>query len=104
MRARRRDAEVHIVLGEAKNVLTVPSTALGPKGADGLYPVRVLNKDGSVSERRLKIGLNNNFTAEVRSTNLKAGEAVIIGEAGKAAAATAEPSKPLFGSAAAPGQ
>jgi macrolide-specific efflux system membrane fusion protein len=97
-------AEVHIVLGEAKNVMTIPSTALGPKGADGLYPVRVLNKDSSVSERRLKIGLNNNFTAEVRSTNLKVGEQVIIGEAGKPAAAGAEPSKPLFGAAAAPGQ
>jgi macrolide-specific efflux system membrane fusion protein len=96
-------AEVHVVLGEAKNVLTIPSTALGPKGPDGLYPVRVLNKDGSVSERRLKIGLNNNFTAEVRSTNLKAGEQVIIGEAGKAAPAPAG-GKPLFAGAAAPGQ
>ena len=96
-------AEVHIVLGEAKNVLTVPATALGPRGPDGLYPVRVLNKDGSVSERRLKIGLNNNFTAEVRSTNLKAGEQVIIGEAGKPAA-PAGGSKPLFAGAAAPAQ
>jgi macrolide-specific efflux system membrane fusion protein len=99
-----KTAEVHVVLGEAKNVLTVPSTALGPKGADGLYPVRVLGKDGAVSERRLKIGLNNSFIAEVRSTNLKAGEEVIIGEADKPAAAAAEPSKPLFGAAAAPGQ
>lgn len=97
-------AEVHIILGEAKNVLTIPSTALGPKGPDGLYPVRVLNKDGSISERRLKIGLNNSFVAEVRSTNLKVGEQVIIGEAGKPAAAAASGSKPLFGSAAAPGQ
>lgn len=97
-------AEVHVVLGEARNVLTIPATALGPKGPDGLYPVRVLNKDGSVSERRLRIGLNNNFTAEVRSTNLKAGEQVIIGEAGKAAPAPAGGSKPLFAGAAAPGQ
>jgi macrolide-specific efflux system membrane fusion protein len=97
-------AEVHIVLGEAKNVLTFPSTALGPKGPDGLYPVRVLNKDGSVSEHRLKIGLNNNSVAEVRSTNLKPGDQVIIGAAGKPAAPPAGGSKPLFAGAAAPTQ
>jgi macrolide-specific efflux system membrane fusion protein len=97
-------AEVHIVLGEAKNVLTVPSTALGPKGPDGLYPVRVLNKDGSVSEHRLKIGLNNNSVAEVRSTNLKPGDQVIIGAAGKPAAPPAGGSKPLFAGAVAPTQ
>jgi len=97
-------AEVHIVLGEAKNVLTIPSTALGPKGPDGLYPVRVLNKDGSVSEHRLKIGLNNNSVAEVRSTNLKPGDQVIIGAAGKPAAPPAGGSKPLFAGAAAPTQ
>lgn len=93
-------AEVHVVLAEAKKVLTVPATALGPKGPDGLYEVRVLGADGKVEPRRIKIGLNNNFNAEVRSTNLKAGDRVIIGEAGAPAAATTAQSKPLFGGGA----
>lgn len=94
-------AEVHVVLAEAKKVLTIPSAALGARGPDGLYTVRVLNADGGLEERRVAIGLNNNFTAEVKGTTLKPGDQVVVGEAGKATPAAAQ-SKPLFGAAASP--
>lgn len=89
-------AEVHVVLNEAKGVLTIPSTALGPKGADGRNEVRVLKGD-QVEVRKVLIGINNNFEAEVKSGNLKAGEQVITGEAGATTTAAASGSKPLFG-------
>ncbi len=73
-------AEVHIVLGEAKNVLTIPSSALGTKSADGSYVVQTLGDDGKPSPRKVTVGLNNNVSAEILS-GLSEGENVVIGEA-----------------------
>ncbi|MBI1291477.1 efflux RND transporter periplasmic adaptor subunit [bacterium] len=73
-------AQVHIVLGRARNVLTVPAAALGAKGADGRYAVRVVGADGAVSERTVAIGLNDKVTAEIRD-GLAEGEIVVMGEA-----------------------
>ncbi|WP_371071547.1 MULTISPECIES: efflux RND transporter periplasmic adaptor subunit [unclassified Sinorhizobium] len=73
-------AEVHIILGQAKDVLTLPSAALGAKDADGRYTVRVVGSDGKVAERKVEIGLNNKVTAQVRS-GLDEGERVVTGEA-----------------------
>ncbi|WP_371107418.1 efflux RND transporter periplasmic adaptor subunit [Rhizobium sp. RCC_161_2] len=73
-------AEVHIVLGAAKNALTIPSSALGVKTADGSYGVQVIGTDGKQVGRTVVIGLNNNVTAEVLS-GLSEGERVVIGEA-----------------------
>lgn len=73
-------AEVHIILGEAKEVLTLPSAALGAKDADGRYMVRVVGSDGKLSERKVEIGLNNKVTAQVLS-GLDEGERVVTGEA-----------------------
>lgn len=73
-------AEVHIVLGAAKNALVIPSSALGAKAADGSYNVQVVAADGQQTSRKIIIGLNNNVTAEVRS-GLSEGERVVIGEA-----------------------
>lgn len=92
-------AEVHVVRAEAKNVLTIPSAALGARGADGRYTVKVVGSDGKAVDRQVTIGLNNNFTAEVRS-GLKVGDKVVIGQAG-APTATQAP-QPLFGRPAAP--
>ncbi|MBB6250853.1 efflux RND transporter periplasmic adaptor subunit [Nitrospirillum iridis] len=71
-------AEVHIVLGQAKGVLTVPSSALA-KGPDGAHMVRVMDSQGQITPRRVEIGLNNKVTAEVKS-GLKQGERVVTGE------------------------
>jgi macrolide-specific efflux system membrane fusion protein len=73
-------AQVNVVLGAAKGVLTVPAGALGKKGADGLYPVKVLLADGKTTEKKVKIGLIDSAKAEVLS-GLKAGDKVVVGDA-----------------------
>lgn len=69
--------EVRIVLGEAKDALTVPSSAL-VSGKDGTF-VRVLKADGTTERRKVEVGLNNKTTAEIRS-GLEKGERVVVGE------------------------
>jgi membrane fusion protein, macrolide-specific efflux system len=92
-------AEVHVVLGEAKHVLTVPIAALGVKEADGRHLVQVIGPDGAPQERRIRIGLANSSVAEVKE-GLRVGERVVIGEA------SAKPHKgaraPLFAGLSAP--
>ncbi|WP_371744986.1 efflux RND transporter periplasmic adaptor subunit [Xanthobacter sp. YC-JY1] len=70
--------EVHIILGRAENVLTVPSTALERAGKG--WRVRVLHGDGTVERRPVEVGLNDKVTAEIRS-GLSEGERVVTGEA-----------------------
>jgi len=70
---------VYLVLGEAKGALVIPSAALGAKGHDGSYTVMVPNEKGQPQPRTVRIGLNNNATAQVLS-GLKAGERVVVGE------------------------
>lgn len=75
-------AEVHIVLGRADDVLTVPAVALGPRNADGSYTVRVVDGD-KIERRKVEIGLNDKVIAEVRS-GLEAGDRVVTGEGSSA--------------------
>jgi membrane fusion protein, macrolide-specific efflux system len=91
-------AEVHVVLREATKVPVIPATALGPKTADGRYAVRVVTFGGNVEERKVEIGLNNNFLAEVKG-GLKVGDKVVVGEAGPPQASSTAARGPLFGSA-----
>ncbi|SJZ84781.1 efflux RND transporter periplasmic adaptor subunit [Consotaella salsifontis] len=72
-------AEVHIVVGKAENVLTIPSAALKRRNRDGSYEVDVLEGDQVVS-RSITVGLNDNVTAEVKS-GLQAGDKVVTGQA-----------------------
>jgi macrolide-specific efflux system membrane fusion protein len=53
--------------------------ALGARGADGLYAVRVLTPAGQVETRQVAIGLNDKTFAEVRS-GLGEGERVVTGD------------------------
>ncbi|MBT9369005.1 efflux RND transporter periplasmic adaptor subunit [Rhizobium sp. CSW-27] len=73
-------AEVNIVLGTAKGVLTIPSSALGTIDKQGHTKVRVIGSDGQPREQQIVVGLNNKITAEVRE-GLSEGEHVIIGQA-----------------------
>lgn len=73
-------AKVTILLDQRKNVLTIPSSALGAKNKDGTYTVQVQGADRAISKRNVKIGLNNNVSAEVLS-GLKQGESVVVSEA-----------------------
>jgi len=84
-------ADVRVVLGEAKGVLTVPLAALGPSDATGRRSVRVLGKDGNVESRQVVTGLADQTLAEVKS-GLAAGEKVVI----ERAAAAPEAKKPLL--------
>ncbi|MCG5234570.1 efflux RND transporter periplasmic adaptor subunit [Xanthobacter oligotrophicus] len=88
-------AEVHIVLGEAKGVLTVPATALERDGAGDV--VRVVAPDGTLTRRKVEVGLNDKITAEIRS-GLKEGERVVTGEKVQGAAtASRMPGPPMGG-------
>ncbi|MNW07630.1 macrolide transporter subunit MacA [compost metagenome] len=60
-------------------MLTVPAAAFGSMDGNGDYAVRVAGADGKISERKVKIGLNNKVTAEVRS-GLAENERVVTGE------------------------
>lgn len=71
--------QVNFVVGEAKHALSVPVIALGDKDKSGRYAVRVLNADGSVSARRVRIALNDHVKAQVQE-GLAAGEQVITAE------------------------
>ncbi|MGY4306765.1 macrolide-specific efflux system membrane fusion protein [Bradyrhizobium sp. USDA 4369] len=70
-------AEVHILLGEARHVPTIPSSALGNANPDGSYTVRLLNGAGALEKRNVRIGLNNKIRAEVKS-GLSEGQRVVI--------------------------
>ena len=71
-------AEVHVVLGEARHVLTIPASALGATDADGVSKVRVVEPSGTVVTRTVTVGLSNKITAEIRQ-GLAVGEQVVIG-------------------------
>lgn len=71
-------AEVHIVMGTAEGVLTVPSMALGSPGPDGRYRLQVQGSDGTLSERVVSVGLNDKVMAEV-TDGLSEGERIVTG-------------------------
>lgn len=73
-------AEVTIVLNEARNVLTIPETALGSKDEQGRYAVRVLSPEGRPETRAVRTGLTDSVRAQVLE-GLEQGESVILGEA-----------------------
>jgi macrolide-specific efflux system membrane fusion protein len=89
-------AEVHIVLGRAKGVVTIPSAALGVRAADGSHTVQVVGADGTTQPRQVRIGLNDKTIAEVRS-GLSAGERVVTGGLEPAAAGSSGPPGPPGG-------
>lgn len=73
-------AEVHIVMGAAQDVLTVPSMALGDPQDDGRYRLQVQGSDGTLSERVVSVGLNDKVIAEI-TEGLAEGETVVTGTA-----------------------
>jgi len=59
-------AEVHIVVGEAKRVKTIPALAL-MRQPDGRSTVRVVSDLGEVQQREVKTGLNDRTNVEIKS-------------------------------------
>ena len=74
-------AEVHIVTGESRDVLTVPSSAVSGQGQRS--SVTVLNALGQPEVRKVTIGLDNGTNAEV-TEGLKEGDTVVLGQSGEA--------------------
>jgi macrolide-specific efflux system membrane fusion protein len=85
--------EVHIVLGEARKALMIPSSALDKPGPDGRYKLRVVLPDQSVATRYVRIGLNNRVNAQVLD-GLRQGEQVIVGEANASTAVSSTNNRP----------
>lgn len=73
-------AQVFIILAQAKDVMLIPTAALGKVSADGRGEVRVHKADGSVEPRPVKIGIKSGVAVQVID-DLKEGEQVVIGEA-----------------------
>ena len=73
-------AQVSIVQSEAKQVLSIPSAALGERDRQGRTRVRVVNADGQAEPRVVKVGLNNNVNAQILE-GLAEGERVVVSEA-----------------------
>ncbi|RCL02512.1 MAG: RND family [Candidatus Tokpelaia sp. JSC188] len=71
-------AEVHIILGQAKNALLIPTDALRKRKKDESYVVRILGSKGEIIEKKVKIGINNKVMAEVLS-GLDEADMVITG-------------------------
>ncbi|UWF58526.1 efflux RND transporter periplasmic adaptor subunit [Brucella sp. 2716] len=72
-------AQVYFVLGEAKDVLVVPTAALTDKQKDGQpqVTVKVADKSGSLVERPVKVGVRNRVLAEIQS-GLEEGDRVVV--------------------------
>ena len=69
-------ADVSITIASAKDVVTVPSSAL--QGTTGDYAVMTLGADGTAERVPVKVGLVTNASAEITS-GLEAGTPVVIG-------------------------
>jgi macrolide-specific efflux system membrane fusion protein len=80
-------AEVHVLIGKSENVLSVPSSALGERGSDGTFPVRIRGKDGRIAIRNVRIGLNDRTVAQVLA-GLDEGDDVVMDLPSAAASST----------------
>lgn len=70
-------AQVTITIDEKKNVLTLPASVLGSAGRNGGYRVAVYDEaSGKVHPAEVKVGLDNNITAEIVS-GLNEGDLVV---------------------------
>lgn len=69
-------AEITITAASATNVVSIPSRALS--GSAGIYTVRVVAADGSLTTRQVEVGLLTSSLAEIKS-GLQAGEVVVTG-------------------------
>jgi macrolide-specific efflux system membrane fusion protein len=67
-------AEVHIILGEAENAVTIPSSAVTTHRQKAF--VEVVGADEAISTREVTVGLNDKVSVEIRA-GLDEGERVV---------------------------
>ncbi|MDD9329996.1 MAG: efflux transporter periplasmic adaptor subunit, partial [Bartonella sp.] len=71
-------AQVHIILGCARNVLLVPSDALRNETKERKAWVQLLVDRDKVITKQVTVGLNNKVMAEIVS-GLNEGDVVVVG-------------------------
>jgi macrolide-specific efflux system membrane fusion protein len=72
-------AQVTIVIESRRDVLTLPASALGTAGRDGIYRVGVYDEITKATRMaEVSVGLNNNITAEI-TAGLEEGDRVVAG-------------------------
>ncbi len=72
-------AQVFIVLAQAKDVLLIPAAAIGNASEGSEINVKVLNPDGSIEPRKVKIGIKSELSAEIMD-GLKEKDEVVTGQ------------------------
>jgi macrolide-specific efflux system membrane fusion protein len=70
--------QVFFVAGQASQVLSVPLAALNETPEDGLRLAHVLNADGKIEARQVRIGLSDRLRVQVLD-GLREGERLVIG-------------------------
>lgn len=85
--------QVTVIVGRARGVVTIPSTAIRRR-PDGAW-IDVLGEDGKPVARKVTVGLDNRIVAEI-SAGLKAGEKVVTARI-TGAAGGAGPNRPMRG-------
>ncbi len=87
-------AQVSIVLGQAKQSLSIPLSVLGQDEGRDRYQVQVL-ANGKPESRVIKTGLKDNVYVQVLD-GLSEGDRVVVGDSKTAAAATASENQTRF--------
>ncbi|MCW2395757.1 MULTISPECIES: efflux RND transporter periplasmic adaptor subunit [unclassified Sphingobium] len=72
-------AQVSVLLASAHRSVLVPLAALGERGADGRYQVRVVDRHGQIETRLVRIGIANDTNA-VAISGLSPREKVVIAQ------------------------
>ncbi len=72
-------AQVSILLAGVRRAVLVPLAALGERGTDGRYQVRVVDAKGGIETRQVRTGIANDSNAVVLS-GLKPREKVVIAQ------------------------
>ena len=70
-------AQVSVVLNEAKDATTVPSSALREARPDGRRLLRVQDHKGSIEDRWVRVGIDDNSIAQVLD-GVKPGERIVL--------------------------
>ncbi len=86
-------AQVRVILGEAKHVVTVPTAALSPAGPGGERSVEVVAANGTTTRHAVIVGRDDKVRAEIRS-GLAAGETVVTGRRSTEAKTSSMPAPP----------
>lgn len=86
-RALMSDMSVQVTLevAQAAGTLAIPMTALGDRGADGRFEVKVLGADGKPAPRPVRTGIADATRVQVLE-GLKAGDRVVVAPSGAASA------------------